>query len=88
MAYQLENTTGHALSHGLLTISMPPAFEPGMLRWQRDKLASDETWSVTVDVTARRVGDYWRGGKTYLAAQLDFISNGQRGRLFTTCTID
>ncbi len=88
MAYQLENTTGHALSHGSLTVSTPPAFEPGMLRWQHAQLASGETWPVTVDVTGRRDGDYWRGGKYYLAAQLDFIANGQRGRLFTTCTVD
>ncbi len=30
---------------------------------------------------------YWKDGSGYYAAQLDFVLNGERGRLFTTSSV-
>jgi hypothetical protein len=83
---ELDNATGAALSDVLLTVALPPAFEPGRLRRSRDKLAPADVWSVTAEVNRSRTGKYWQGGKHYVAAQFDFVFNGKRGRLFTTWT--
>ncbi len=87
IAYALENAANSTLSHALLTVSTPPAFDPGMLRWKRAELASSAHWAVTAAVSQNRTGTYWHSGRHYVAAQLDFVLNGARGRLFTTCTI-
>jgi polysaccharide deacetylase len=85
IAYSLENGSDSALTDVLLTVSTPPAFEPGMLRWKRAELASGERWSAKRAVSEGRTGAYWHSGRYYVAAQLDFVLNGERGRLFTTC---
>ncbi len=85
LTFTLANTGG-ALSDGLLTVSLPPACDPGMLRWQRPALANGETWTATTAAPLIREGEYWQGGTPYFAAQLDFVRDGQRGRLFATCT--
>lgn len=87
-AYQLQNATDAPLTDALVTVSLPPAFEPGVLRWKRAELAGKATWAAEAVVAERRTGDYWRQGRLYVAAQLDFVLNGQRGRLFTTCTLE
>ena len=83
LAYSLENKTGSPLSHVLLTISTPPAFEPGILRWNRDEVGGGDKWSVAGEVSEKKTGAYWHDGKCYVAAQLDFVLDGERGRLFT-----
>ena len=83
---KLDNATGAPLSGLLLTVALPPAFEPGKLRRDRDELAQAETWAVTARADRNRTGPYWQGGKHYVAARFDFILNGKRGRLFTTST--
>ena len=85
--YSLDNATNSTLSDAILTVSTPPAFEPGILRCRRAELAANESWPVTATVSQSRTGTYWQSGNHYLAAQLDFVLNGQRGRLFTTCTV-
>lgn len=85
VTYRLENAGKTALTDLALTVSVPPAFAPGLLRRDRNELAAGEQWSVTADVSRVRTGDYWHGGHYYAAAQVDFASNGQRGRLFATC---
>ena len=87
LAYSLENGTQSTLSDLSLTVSTPPAFDPGMVRSERAELAGGDDWSVTAAVSQGRTGTYWHSGKQYVAAQLDFVLKGQRGRLFTTCTI-
>ncbi len=87
IAYSLENATNSTLSHALLTVSAPPAFDPGVVRWNRAELGSGESWPVTGAVSERRTGAYWRSGRHYVAAQLDFVLNGKRGRLFTTYAV-
>ncbi len=87
IAYSLENASNSTLSHALLTVSTPPAFEPGMLRRKRAEIVGSESWSVTETVSADRTGTYWQSGRHYVAAQLDFVLNTERGRLFTTCTV-
>lgn len=87
IAYRLENLTTAALTDAYVTVSLPPSLEPGVLRWKRTELAAKATWSAEATVSEHRTGDYWRRGKRYFAAQLDFVLNGERGRLFTTCTV-
>ncbi len=87
IAYALENGTDASLSNAVLTISLPPAFEPGRLRWNRAELVTQDRWSVTGVAAKTRTGEYWQTGRYYTAAQLDFVLNGERGRLFTTCTV-
>ncbi|NLS92767.1 MAG: polysaccharide deacetylase family protein [Planctomycetaceae bacterium] len=87
LSYTLENETGSTLSRALLTVSAPPAFDPGILRWSREEITRREKWSVAGKVSQARTGTYWSDGKHYVAAQLDFVLNGERGRLFTTCTV-
>jgi peptidoglycan/xylan/chitin deacetylase (PgdA/CDA1 family) len=84
IVYTLENGTGAALTAGVLTLALPPACEPGLLRWQPSAIAAGEKWSVTATARAVRDGEYWQGGKPYVAAQLDFVQGGERGRLFAT----
>ncbi len=83
-SYSLENGTGLTLSDALLTVSLPPVFEPGMVRCSREELGSGEKWSLAERVAEGRTGSYWHDGEYYVAAQLDFVLNGERGRLFTT----
>jgi peptidoglycan/xylan/chitin deacetylase (PgdA/CDA1 family) len=85
IAYSLENGSNSTLSSAALTLSTPPAFEPGMRRWKRPELVQGESWSVTVTASQSRTGTYWQSGRHYAAAQLDFVLNGKRGRLFATC---
>ncbi len=86
-AFTLKNATAVQLTDLLLTLSVPPAFEPGISQWKRPQLAVGDNWSVATTVSPRRTGNYWRGGRYYVAAQLDFVLDGKRGRLFTTCTV-
>lgn len=85
IAYSLENTGDSQLSHLSLTISTPPAFQPGVLRQNRQQLAPGDKWSVTSIVSKRKTGAYWTDGNPYVAAQLDFVLQGKPARLFTTC---
>ena len=87
LTFKLANAGDTALSDLSLTISVPPAFEPGMLRWNCEEVAGGGEWSIAGDVSERRAGDYWRSGESDVAAQLDFLVDGLRGRLFTTCTV-
>jgi len=87
LAYELENATGTDLSDVHLTVSLPPVFEPGILRRKRAQLANSTSWSVETAVAKHRTGDYWTNGRRYFVAQLDFSLQNKRGRLFTTCTI-
>jgi peptidoglycan/xylan/chitin deacetylase (PgdA/CDA1 family) len=84
IVYALENGTGEALTSGVLTISLPPACEPGLLRWSQPEIAAGGKWSATATAQTVREGDYWQEGKPYVAAQFDFILGGERGRLFAT----
>ncbi|MHB8900413.1 MAG: polysaccharide deacetylase family protein [Thermoguttaceae bacterium] len=87
VAFSLENGAGGAVSQLLLTVSIPPAFEPGRLRWNRGELAGRDRWSVTAATTQVRKGAFWEQGQPYVAAQLDFLVDGKRGRLFTSCRV-
>ena len=85
VTFTLENTTAAALADGILTLSLPPACEPGVMRWHRPEVAAGATWSATTTIAKARTGDYWENGKPYFAAQFDFIGTDKRGRLFATC---
>lgn len=83
LSYTLDNQTGSTLAHAILTVSTPPAFDPGTLRWSREEIAGREKWSITGKVSQVRKGPYWSDGKYYTAAQLDFLLDGRPARLFT-----
>ena len=87
IAYVLENGTDTTLSDAVLTVSPPPAFEPGRLRWNRQQVAKKDRWSVSGATSPTRMGVYWQSGTYYVAAQLDFVLNREPVRLFTTCTV-
>jgi hypothetical protein len=82
VTFTITNGTGTALNHGVLTVSLPPACEPGMFRWECPVLAAGKTWSVSQKLTRTREGDYWRQGKPYFAARFDFRQGDGRSRLF------
>jgi hypothetical protein len=82
VTFTIKNGTDKALSDGVLTISLPPACEPGMVRWECPTLAAGKTWSVTRKLARTRKGEYWEKGKPYFAARFDFRENDARSRLF------
>ena len=84
LVFVLENAADSTLTDLRLTVSVPPAFEPGVSRWNLAQLKPSDDWSLRKAVAEKRTDDYWRNGKPYAAAQLDFVLNGERGRLFTT----
>jgi peptidoglycan/xylan/chitin deacetylase (PgdA/CDA1 family) len=82
ITYTVKNGTDSTLSDLLLTVSTPPGFDPGMVRWKRAELAAGEEWTAKGTVTECRSGDYWHDGRYYAAGQLDFVLRGERGRVF------
>ena len=87
LAFTLTNASHAALSDILLTVSLPPAFDPGLRRWHDKHVPAGKAWSVSATLAAARKGEYWRGGDCYAAAQLDFVLRGERGRLFTAWSL-
>ena len=87
VVYTLSNSAAAPLTDAVLTVSLPPSFEPGFFRQTRPDLKKGATWSATIPLADEQAGDYWRKGNRYIAAQLDFILDGKRGRLFTTSTV-
>ena len=84
ITYSIENGGKSELSHLALTVSTPPAFEPGIIRENCQQLAPGKDWSVTNSISQHKTGNYWTDGAPYVAAQLDFVLQGKRVRLFTT----
>ena len=82
--YTLVNASGAAVTDVVLTLSVPPALEPGMFRRQCRQLGASETWSLALPVQPGHSEEYWCTGDRYFAAQLDFVLRGTRGRLFTS----
>ena len=78
-AFTLRNMTDMPLTDLLVTLSVPPAFEPGILRWKHAKLEGGTAWPIAATLKRRRQGAYWSNGRYYIAAQLDFIHDGKRG---------
>jgi len=84
LAVTLENATGATVTDAMLTVSLPPACEPGMLRWRRAEIATGATWAVSAPVMQTREGEYWRSGQRYFVARIDFARDGEHGRLYAT----
>ena len=87
ISFSLANAGPTALDDVVLTVSGPPAFDPGMLRRRQATVAAGTEWSVAATVSVAREGSYWRDGEAYVAAQLDFVLKGERGRLFAICVV-
>jgi peptidoglycan/xylan/chitin deacetylase (PgdA/CDA1 family) len=77
----LANESGEALADAVLTVALPPAFDPGVLRGKRPELKHGAEWAFTVDAAKSRTGEYWEAGSPYAAAQLDAIHSNRRIRL-------
>ena len=88
VTYRLGVADGPPRDDVVVTVSMPPAFDPGMVRRTRRGLGAGDTWETTLPIERERTGAYWQSGRGYLAAQLDFVRAGRRGRLFTTSSVD
>ena len=87
VTYTLQNATDSTLPEAVLTIALPPGLEPGLIRRKHGELGPNQVWCVTAPVTAKRTDGYWKDGSGYYAAQLDFVLDGKRGRLFATNSV-
>jgi hypothetical protein len=81
------NESGKPVTDAVLTVSLPPALEPGLVRNTRHEIANAAMWEVTSPVVQKHTEEYWCSGNRYVAAQLDFVLDGRRGRLFTTVNL-
>jgi hypothetical protein len=54
----IVNETTEALKDVTLTAALPPAYTPGIIRWQRPTLSTGETWTVTTKLVQEHEGDY------------------------------
>lgn len=84
LTFVLENASGRPMSDLRFILSLPPACDPGLRREARNSLENGQTWTFPQSTVPIRKGEYWEGGRRYFAAQLDFLLDGERGRLFVT----
>jgi predicted amidohydrolase len=85
---QLSNKSKSHIENVRITYRLPLAWKEGVYHKKQDRIRQGQRWIDTLTPTAERPELKYMGGSHYFVAQIDFVQDGEPGRLYATCNYE